>query len=159
MGPTAPATTPLTCPFCEASDLTDSGRNVARCGACGGILGGDFLSLLRWISTLPNPAGRHACACGHPETRLLPDGVYRCPACGPALPPAHPRRTPRLRVRPPGDAPPPRRRIPLPGLRLGGPSRLRRQRLLDGIGPVGRLPRGLAGRPLRRTGAPDRARA
>ena len=56
----APDTTPLTCPFCEASDLTDSGRNVARCGACGGILGGDFLNLLRWISALPNPAGRHA---------------------------------------------------------------------------------------------------
>ena len=85
---TAPDTAPLTCPFCEASDLTDSGRNVARCGACGGILGGDFLSLLRWFSTLPNPAGRHACECGHPEMRLLPDGVYRCPACGSEVLPA-----------------------------------------------------------------------
>jgi hypothetical protein len=37
---------------------------------------------LRRISTLPNPPGRHACECGHPEMRLLPGGVYRCPACG-----------------------------------------------------------------------------
>jgi ribosomal protein L37AE/L43A len=78
----APNTSPLTCPFCEASKLKDFGRNSARCYACGGILGGDFLELLRGISVLPDTIGRHACECGHPEMRLLPDGVYRCPACG-----------------------------------------------------------------------------
>src|SRR5215208_4869755 len=26
--------------------------------------------------------GDHACECGHPEMRRLPNGVYRCPACG-----------------------------------------------------------------------------
>jgi ribosomal protein L37AE/L43A len=79
---TTSETSPLTCPYCEASHLTDVGRNAARCAACGGVLGGDLLALLRQISTLPNPPGQHACECGHPEMRLLPGGVYRCPACG-----------------------------------------------------------------------------
>src|SRR3712207_7132400 len=26
--------------------------------------------------------GAHACECGHPEMRCLPDGVYHCPSCG-----------------------------------------------------------------------------
>lgn len=79
---TASNISPLTCPFCEASQLADFGRNSARCGACGGVLGGDFLDSLRQIVALPEPFGHHACECGHPEMRLLPDNVYRCPACG-----------------------------------------------------------------------------
>ena len=75
-------TNPLTCPFCESSALEDFGRNSARCGACGGVLGGDFLEMLQRIVVLPEILGRHACECGHPEMRLLPDDVYRCPACG-----------------------------------------------------------------------------
>ena len=75
-------TNPLTCPFCESSLLEDFGRNSARCEACGGVLGGQFLEMLRGIVVLPDALGRHACECGHPEMRLLPDGVYRCPACG-----------------------------------------------------------------------------
>ena len=72
----------LTCPFCEAFDLDDFGRGSTRCAACGGVLGGEFLEVLRRIVDLPDPAGLHACDCGHPEMRLLPDEVYRCPACG-----------------------------------------------------------------------------
>ncbi|HEV2093636.1 MAG TPA: hypothetical protein VGR18_10770 [Rubrobacter sp.] len=79
---TASNTSPLTCPFCEASQLADFGWNSARCEACGGVLGGDFLGSLRRIVALPESFGRHACECGHPEMRLLPDNVYRCPACG-----------------------------------------------------------------------------
>ena len=79
---TASDTSPLTCPFCEASTLANFGRNSARCDACGGVLGGDFLESLRRIVALPDTVGRHACECGHPEMRLLPDNVYRCPACG-----------------------------------------------------------------------------
>ena len=75
-------TNPLTCPFCESSALKDFGRNSARCGACGGVLGGDFLEVLQRIVALPDILGQHACECGHPEMRLLPDDVYRCPACG-----------------------------------------------------------------------------
>jgi DNA-directed RNA polymerase subunit RPC12/RpoP len=26
--------------------------------------------------------GSHACECGHPEMRHLPDGVFQCPSCG-----------------------------------------------------------------------------
>ena len=72
----------LTCPFCEVSGLAEFGRNSTRCATCGGVLGGEFLAMLRRIVALPGPEGRHACECGHPEMRLLPDEVYRCPACG-----------------------------------------------------------------------------
>ena len=32
--------------------------------------------------------GAHACECGHPKMRCLPDGVYHCPACGSEVLPA-----------------------------------------------------------------------
>ena len=73
---------PLTCPFCEAHELKPFGHNSARCEYCGGILGGPLLHTLHRIRMLPNSVGNHACECGHPEMRRLPDGVYRCPACG-----------------------------------------------------------------------------
>ena len=80
---------PLTCPFCEAHELQPFGRNSARCEYCGGILGGALLQTLSTITRLPDAAGRHACECGHPEMRRLPDGVYRCPACGSEVVPTH----------------------------------------------------------------------
>jgi len=73
---------PLTCPFCEAHELRAFGRNSARCDSCGGLLSGALLETLKGITGLPDVVGGHACECGHPEMRLLPDGVYRCPACG-----------------------------------------------------------------------------
>jgi hypothetical protein len=36
----------------------------------------------RSIIGLPDAVGSHACECGHHEMRLLPDGVFHCPACG-----------------------------------------------------------------------------
>ena len=33
-------------------------------------------------SRSPRAVGDHACGCSHPEMRLLPNGIYRCPACG-----------------------------------------------------------------------------
>ena len=74
--------TTLICPFCAETALRSFGRNSARCEHCGGVLGGELLVTLHQIAVLPAGAGRHACECGHPEMRLLPDGVYRCPACG-----------------------------------------------------------------------------
>jgi ribosomal protein L37AE/L43A len=73
---------PLICPFCEAHDLQPFGHNSARCEYCGGILGGSLLETLSRIIELPDALGSHACECGHPEMRRLPDGIYRCPACG-----------------------------------------------------------------------------
>jgi len=72
----------LICPFCATSTLRSFSRSIARCEECGGVLGGELLETLHQIAVLPTAVGRHACECGHPEMRLLPDGVYRCPACG-----------------------------------------------------------------------------
>ena len=72
----------LTCPFCSEADLRAFGRNSLRCNECGGVLGGALLETLYRIVARPDAAGSHACECGHPEMRRLPDGVYRCPACG-----------------------------------------------------------------------------
>ena len=72
----------LTCPFCSEAELRAFGRNSLRCDECGGVLGGALLETLHMIVTLPDTVGSHACECGHPEMRRLPDGVYRCPACG-----------------------------------------------------------------------------
>ena len=72
----------LTCPFCSDADLRAFGRNSLRCDECGSVLGGALLETLHMIVALPDAAGSHACECGHPEMRRLPDSVYRCPACG-----------------------------------------------------------------------------
>src|SRR5918992_1566852 len=72
----------LTCPFCEVYQLRPFGHNSLRCESCGGVLSGVLLETLRQIARLPDAVGRHACECGHPEMRRLPDDVYRCPACG-----------------------------------------------------------------------------
>jgi ribosomal protein L37AE/L43A len=71
----------LRCPFCGVHELEPSGPDSARCPSCGAVLSGALLATLRQITALPLVIGRHACECGHPEMRRLPDGVYRCPAC------------------------------------------------------------------------------
>ncbi len=82
------ATITLTCPFCAEATLRSFGRNSARCEDCGGVLSGELFVTLYQIAVLPTAVGGHACECGHPEMRLLPDGVYRCPACGSEVTPA-----------------------------------------------------------------------
>src|SRR5918998_4688037 len=72
----------LVCPICEVGKLRPSDRNSMRCEPCGGRLSGPMLEELRRISALPDVSGSHACECGHPEMRRLPDGVFHCPACG-----------------------------------------------------------------------------
>ena len=72
----------LRCPFCEIHELEPTGHNAARCSSCRAVISGPVLGTLVWITQLPDAIGRHACECGHPEMRRLPDGVYRCPACG-----------------------------------------------------------------------------
>ena len=47
-----------------------------------------ILETFRRMATLPVSLGAHACECGHPEMRRLPDGVFHCPACGSEILPA-----------------------------------------------------------------------
>jgi uncharacterized Zn finger protein (UPF0148 family) len=72
----------LVCPLCEVRTLDARGHGSARCDSCCGHLGGAMLEALRRITDLPEALGSHACECGHPEMRCLPDGVFHCPSCG-----------------------------------------------------------------------------
>jgi ribosomal protein L37AE/L43A len=73
----------LVCPLCEAGQLRSCGiGSMRRCESCGAPLSGAMLETLRGICALPDALGTHACECGHPEMRRLPDEVFHCPACG-----------------------------------------------------------------------------
>ena len=72
----------LICPLCEANKLCASAQDSLRCQLCSRTLSEAVLSALRQIIALPDTLGSHACECGHPEMRLLPDGIIHCPACG-----------------------------------------------------------------------------
>jgi ribosomal protein S27E len=78
----------LRCPFCEHSELESFGHNALHCAFCGNLLAGTLLETLCQILELPDAVGSHACECGHPEMRCLPDEVYWCPACGSEVLPA-----------------------------------------------------------------------
>jgi hypothetical protein len=79
------------CPLCEAHELEPYGRDSTRCPRCG-LFGGVFLRTLRQIIALPGAIGSHACECGHPDMRRLPDKVYLCPARGSEVLPTSPPR-------------------------------------------------------------------
>lgn len=70
------------CPICEMGRLGAFGGNSARCNSCGCLLNTAVPKTLREIVYLPDALGSPACECRHPEMRLLPGGIYRCPACG-----------------------------------------------------------------------------
>ena len=72
----------IVCPVCESGELHSNGTSMTRCDACGCTLSKDVLEIIKQIAALPDTVGGHACECGHPEMRLLPDNVFRCPACG-----------------------------------------------------------------------------
>ena len=72
----------LVCPVCQAGELHPFGGECARCSSCGCTLGAATLLTLEQIIALPDALGKHACECGHPEMRGLPDGAFHCPACG-----------------------------------------------------------------------------
>jgi Zn finger protein HypA/HybF involved in hydrogenase expression len=72
----------LVCPRCEIRQLQIVGHHKVRCVSCGSTLNGGLLDTLQQITDLPDVLGRHACECGHPEMRHLPDGTSHCPACG-----------------------------------------------------------------------------
>jgi hypothetical protein len=74
--------TSLVCPSCEVGELRTFGTGSMRCESCGEHLSGAMLEALRQIAALPDALGSHACECGHPQMRLLPDRTFHCPACG-----------------------------------------------------------------------------
>jgi hypothetical protein len=84
MNELAPSSRPnfLVCPLCEKGRLQASDQDSMSCNSCSGLLSRATLETLRQIAALPDAPGRHACECGHPEMRLLPDGTYHCPGCG-----------------------------------------------------------------------------
>ena len=72
----------LVCPFCEVGQLERKGSGSAGCISCRKVLSWSILEDLRQLIALPESLGTHACECGHPVMRRLPDGVFHCPACG-----------------------------------------------------------------------------
>jgi hypothetical protein len=74
----------IICPSCEAGELSSGGHNNRiQCSLCAYAPSRSVLGTLQQIITLPDALGSHACEeCGHPEMRLLPDGVSHCPGCG-----------------------------------------------------------------------------
>ncbi len=80
----------IVCPLCEAGELHPSGGVSVRCDSCVCAVEDAILSTLEQIASLPEVLGKHACECGHPEMRRLPDGVFHCPACGSEVIPSKP---------------------------------------------------------------------
>jgi ribosomal protein L37AE/L43A len=72
----------VVCPVCQGGELQPFGGEGARCNSCGSVLGAAMLLTLEQIIALPGASGKHACECGHPEMRRLPDGTFHCPSCG-----------------------------------------------------------------------------
>ena len=72
----------IICPLCETGELCLDGNVLARCDSCARAVGDAVLRTLEQVVALADALGEHACECGHPEMRRLPDGVFHCPACG-----------------------------------------------------------------------------
>jgi ribosomal protein L37AE/L43A len=73
----------ILCPRCGSGELRPGrGPKLAGCDSCSLSVEGALFKTLEQIATLPDAVGAHACEqCGHPEMRMLPDGVFHCPAC------------------------------------------------------------------------------
>jgi len=78
----------IVCPICESAEVHSNGTSMTRCDECDCALSNDVLEITQQLAALPNAVGEYACECGHPQIRLLPDGIYRCPACGSEVLPA-----------------------------------------------------------------------
>ena len=72
----------IVCPMCEVGWLNPRGPAPIRCNSCDRIVSAGILETLQQIIALPDALGQHACECGHPEMRRLPDETFHCPACG-----------------------------------------------------------------------------
>jgi hypothetical protein len=83
----------LICPVCGSGRLfLGDLLPLASCEACGCVVDDVVLRMLERIVTLPDVLGKHACECGYPEMRRLPDGTFHCPACRSEVVPTEPNR-------------------------------------------------------------------
>src|SRR5215204_7662929 len=73
----------LVCPACGYGALCPQGplSRSPDCEYCCCTFDGALVETLKQIVALPDAMGKHACECGHPEMRSLPDGTFYCPAC------------------------------------------------------------------------------
>ena len=83
----------IICPRCEIGEVSAFGSTGVSCDFCGRAVDERILESLRQIVSLPVAIGSHACECGHPEMRSLPDDVYSCPSCGAEVLPLKPSRS------------------------------------------------------------------
>jgi hypothetical protein len=69
-------------PVCSSGELQHQGSSPqVVCDSCCCALESAILKTIEQIVVLPAALGIHACECGHPEMRRLPDDVFLCPAC------------------------------------------------------------------------------
>jgi hypothetical protein len=80
----------LICPACGHGTLRSRGplSRSAKCYSCCRAFDGVTVGTLKQLVALPVAMGKHACECGHPEMRSLPDGTFHCPACRSEVVPA-----------------------------------------------------------------------
>jgi hypothetical protein len=73
----------LVCPACGHGPLRSRGlfSRSADCESCCRAFDDATVGTLEQIAALPDALGEHACECGHPYMRSLPDGTFHCPAC------------------------------------------------------------------------------
>jgi hypothetical protein len=116
----------LVCPACGHGALRSRGvfSRSAECESCRSAFGDATVGVLEQIAALPDALGEHACECGHPEMRSLPDGTFHCPACRSevvaAEPVAAPSQATHKRRRTKGEQ---RRGAATTGLAIRGPER------------------------------------
>ena len=75
------STDSMICPRCGLDELERGAVGVANCARCDRSVSAKMLETLEQIVSLPDAVGNHACECGHPEMRRLPDDVLWCPGC------------------------------------------------------------------------------
>ena len=91
----------LVCPACGYGALCPQGplSRSPDCEYCCCTFDGALVETLKQIVALPDAMGKHACECGHPEMRSLPDGTFHCPACRSEVVPTEPNPAPSLTLR------------------------------------------------------------
>jgi len=82
----------LVCPACGYGALCAQGplSRSPDCEYCCCTFDGAIVETLKQIVALSDAMGKHACECGHPEMRSLPDGTFHCPACRSEVVPTEP---------------------------------------------------------------------